>query len=62
MAATAAEITSSRMDRRLEEAGVGDQLGGLARTFNAMIERLERPFEEVRRNFKQVFLGLEMLE
>ncbi len=49
MAATAAEITSSRLDRRLEEAGVGDELGGLARTFNAMIERLQRSFEEVRR-------------
>ena len=42
MAATAAEITSNQMDRRLEEAGVGDELGGLARTFNAMIERLQR--------------------
>jgi heavy metal sensor kinase len=49
MAATAAEITSSRLDRRLEEAGAQDELGGLARTFNAMIERLQRSFEEVRR-------------
>ncbi len=49
MAATAAEITSNQMDRRLEEAGVGDELGGLARTFNDMIERLQRSFEEVRR-------------
>jgi two-component system heavy metal sensor histidine kinase CusS len=49
MAATAAEITSNRLDRRLEEAGTRDELGGLARTFNAMIERLQRSFEEVRR-------------
>jgi heavy metal sensor kinase len=49
MAATAAEITSSRLDRRLEEAGARDELGGLARTFNAMIGRLQRSFEEVRR-------------
>jgi two-component system heavy metal sensor histidine kinase CusS len=49
MAATAAEITSSRLDRRLEGAGAQDELGGLARTFNAMIERLQRSFEEVRR-------------
>jgi two-component system, OmpR family, heavy metal sensor histidine kinase CusS len=49
MAATAAEITSNRLDCRLEEAGAQDELGGLARTFNAMIERLQRSFEEVRR-------------
>jgi heavy metal sensor kinase len=49
MAATAAEITSSRLDRRLEGADALDELGGLARTFNAMIARLERSFEEVRR-------------
>ncbi len=49
MAATAAEITSNRLDRRLEEAGARDELGGLARTFNAMIERLQCSFDEVRR-------------
>jgi heavy metal sensor kinase len=49
MAATAAEITSHRLDRRLETTGTADELDGLARTFNAMIERLERSFEEVRR-------------
>jgi two-component system, OmpR family, heavy metal sensor histidine kinase CusS len=49
MAATAAEISFNRLDRRLEEAGGMDELGGLARTFNAMIERLDRSFEEVRR-------------
>jgi heavy metal sensor kinase len=49
MAATAAEITASRLDRRLEEADASDELGGLARTFNAMTARLQRSFEEVRR-------------
>jgi two-component system heavy metal sensor histidine kinase CusS len=49
MAATVAEITSNRLDRRLETPGTDDELGGLARTFNAMIERLQRSFEEVRR-------------
>ncbi len=49
MAATAAEITSNRLDRRLETPGTDDELDGLARTFNAMIERLQRSFEEVRR-------------
>jgi heavy metal sensor kinase len=49
MAVTAAEITASRLDRRLDEAGASDELGGLARTFNAMIARLQRSFEEVRR-------------
>ncbi|MGP0067917.1 MAG: heavy metal sensor histidine kinase [Isosphaeraceae bacterium] len=49
MAATAAEITSNRLDRRLEEAGARDELGGLARTYTAMNERLQRSFEEVRR-------------
>jgi two-component system, OmpR family, heavy metal sensor histidine kinase CusS len=49
MAATAAEITSQRLDRRLEEPGTDDELDGLARTFNAMIERLHRSFDEVRR-------------
>ena len=49
MAATAAEITSNRLDRRLETPDADDELGGLARTFNAMIARLQRSFEEVRR-------------
>ena len=49
MAATAAEITSTRLDRRLDEPVTDDELGCLARTFNAMIARLQRSFEEVRR-------------
>jgi len=49
MAATAAEITSTRLDRRLDEPVIDDELGCLARTFNAMIARLQQSFEEVRR-------------
>jgi two-component system heavy metal sensor histidine kinase CusS len=49
MTATAAEITATRLDRRLDEPGPEDELGCLARTFNAMIARLQRSFEEVRR-------------
>jgi heavy metal sensor kinase len=49
MTATAAEITSTRLDRRLDEPVTDDELSCLARTFNAMIARLQRSFEEVRR-------------
>jgi two-component system, OmpR family, heavy metal sensor histidine kinase CusS len=49
MAATAAEITAKRLDRRLAEPEANDELGYLARTFNTMISRLERSFDEVRR-------------
>jgi two-component system, OmpR family, heavy metal sensor histidine kinase CusS len=49
MAATAAEITASRLHRRLEARNPDDELGRLARTLNDMIERLERSFAEVRR-------------
>jgi heavy metal sensor kinase len=49
MAATAAEITATRLDRRLVEPATLDELGHLARTFNTMISRLQRSFDEVRR-------------
>jgi two-component system, OmpR family, heavy metal sensor histidine kinase CusS len=49
MAATAAEITATQLDRRLAEPQARDELGYLAHTFNAMIARLQRSFEEVRR-------------
>jgi two-component system heavy metal sensor histidine kinase CusS len=49
MAAIAAEITSHRLDRRLEVTNQDDELGRLAKTLNDMIERLERSFAEVRR-------------
>ena len=41
MAATAAEITATRLDRRLAEPEANDELGYLAHTFNAMIARLQ---------------------
>ena len=49
MAATAAEITATRLDRRLAEPETLDELGHLAHTFNTMISRLQRSFDEVRR-------------
>jgi two-component system, OmpR family, heavy metal sensor histidine kinase CusS len=49
MASTAAEITATRLDRRLAEPEAKDELGYLAQTFNSMIARLQRSFEEVRR-------------
>ncbi len=49
MAATAAEITATRLDRRVAEPEAKDELGYLARTFNSMIARLQRSFDEVRR-------------
>jgi heavy metal sensor kinase len=49
MAAGAAEITSTQLDRRLDEPATEDELSGLARTFNAMIARRQRSFEQVRR-------------
>jgi heavy metal sensor kinase len=45
----AAEITASRLDRRLETTNADDELGRLATTLNDMIGRLERSFDEVRR-------------
>src|SRR5581483_1064881 len=45
----AREVTADRLDRRLEVANSGDELGGLAVTINEMIARLERSFAEVRR-------------
>ena len=49
MAATAAEITATRLDRRVDAPNDQDELGRLARTFNDMIARLQRSFEEVKR-------------
>jgi two-component system, OmpR family, heavy metal sensor histidine kinase CusS len=49
MMASAAEITATRLDRRVDEPETADELSCLARTFNAMIARLQRSFEEVRR-------------
>ena len=49
MAAIAQEITSTRLDRRVTTPNPRDELGRLASTFNDMIARLQRSFEEVRR-------------
>ncbi len=49
MAATAKEITSTRLDRRLTAPNSTDELGRLANTFNDMIARLQRSFDEIRR-------------
>ncbi len=49
MVATAQEITASRLDRRLDAPNSQDELGRLVSTFNDMISRLERSFDEVRR-------------
>lgn len=48
MVAEAAEITATRLDRRLEVPQAKDELARLARTLNDMIERLERSFARVR--------------
>jgi two-component system, OmpR family, heavy metal sensor histidine kinase CusS len=49
MAATVQEITSTRLDRRVIAPNSRDELGRLANTFNDMIARLQRSFEEIRR-------------
>ena len=46
---TADQITATRLDRRIDVTHTDDELGRLARTFNGMIARLERSFEEIRR-------------
>jgi heavy metal sensor kinase len=49
MAADAAQITASRLDRRLVIPNPNDELGRLGATLNGMIVRLQRSFEEIRR-------------
>jgi two-component system, OmpR family, heavy metal sensor histidine kinase CusS len=49
MVATAREITSARLDRRLLASNSSDELGRLANTFNDMIARLQQSFDEIRR-------------
>ncbi len=43
------EITAEHLDRRLPIHNPSDELGLLAQTINAMIQRLEQSFDEVRR-------------
>ncbi len=48
MTAAAEAITATRLDRRLNTPNPDNELGRLARTFNAMIARLQNSFDEVR--------------
>src|SRR5262249_50856805 len=43
------EITADHLDRRLPVHNPADELGRLTETINAMIGRLQRSFEEIRR-------------
>lgn len=47
--ATAETITANRLDQRLDVPPVQDELSRLARTLNAMIDRLQRAFDDMRR-------------
>jgi heavy metal sensor kinase len=49
MVAAAAEITATRLDRRLDVPPTHDELARLAETFNGMFERLEGSFGRIRR-------------
>jgi len=49
MTQTAAQITARDLAERLEVANPHDELGRLATTFNALLDRLQRSFEELQR-------------
>ncbi len=49
MATTAEQITGTRLDARIEVVNPDDELGHLARTFNSMLDRLQRAVDELRR-------------
>jgi heavy metal sensor kinase len=49
MASRAEQITSERLDERLPQGQVDDELGHLARIFNGLLARLEQSFEQLRR-------------
>lgn len=49
MTQAAARITAQQLDSRLEVANPHDELGRLALTFNALLDRLERSFMELRK-------------
>ena len=49
MARRADRITSERLNERLPDDQVGDELGQLARVFNHLLARLEQSFEQLRR-------------
>lgn len=46
MSATAASITAANLSRRIDTARVDDELGELATILNAMLDRIERAFEQ----------------
>jgi heavy metal sensor kinase len=43
------QVTAERLDLRLPVSNPGDELGRLTQTINAMIARLDKSFEEIRR-------------
>jgi len=45
---TAHEITAQNLDRELPEPGVNDEIGRLASTFNEMIRRLKKSFDQIK--------------
>jgi heavy metal sensor kinase len=45
----AESVTAQRLDRRLPVENADDEIGRLTKTINAMIERLDRSFQEIRR-------------
>ena len=47
LAAAASEVSGGHLDVRLKEHGTGDELDALIRTFNSMMERLARNFEQI---------------
>ncbi|MFG3442925.1 ATP-binding protein [Nonomuraea sp. NPDC047897] len=49
MTATVRRITADRLDRRLAASGPDDELKGLADTFDALLDRLEKAFTAQRR-------------
>lgn len=49
MAGAAGQITVERLAQRLEESPVRDEIGQLARAFNATLDRLERSFAQTAR-------------
>lgn len=48
MAEAARRISAERLAERLEESGTGDELDRLSRVLNAMLERLDMSFRQVR--------------
>ena len=53
MASRAEQITSERLDERLPQGQVDDELGHLARIFNGLLARLEQSFEQLPRHHRK---------